>query len=99
MDTVEVVGVVASVKQGGLVPEDVPWVYLAIAQAPEPGTVRDVLVHATGNPDAQAAPVKQVLAELDGSVPAYEIKSMNATVAESVSLTRFSRSEEHTSEL
>lgn len=90
MDTVEVVGVVASVKQGGLVPEDVPWVYLAIAQAPEPGTVRDVLVHATGNPDAQAAPVKQVLAELDGSVPAYEIKSMNATVAESVSLTRFS---------
>jgi predicted permease len=90
VDTVEVVGVVASVKQGGLVPEEVPWVYLAIAQAPEPGTVRDVAVHTISDPDALASALKRVLAGLDGSVPAFDIKSMDATVADSVSLTRFS---------
>jgi putative ABC transport system permease protein len=90
VDTVEVVGVTASVKQGGLVPEDVPWVYLALAQSPITGVVDDIVLHAVGDPGAQAAAVRRVIASVDGSVPVYGIKSMSASVAQSVSMTRFS---------
>lgn len=90
VDTVEVVGVTASVKQGGLVPENVPWVYLPLAQSPITGVVDDIVVHTAGDPDAQASAVRRVMASVDGSVPVYGIKSMDASVAQSVSLTRFS---------
>jgi putative ABC transport system permease protein len=90
VDTVEVVGVTASVKQGGLVPENVPWVYLPLAQSPIVGVVDDIVVHTVGNPNAQAAAVRRVIASVDGSVPVYGMKSMDASVAQSVSLTRFS---------
>ncbi|MFI5231403.1 MAG: ADOP family duplicated permease [Gemmatimonadales bacterium] len=90
VDTVEVVGVTASVKQGGLVPENVPWVYLPLAQSPIVGVVDDIVVHTVGDPTAQASAVRRVMASVDGSVPVYGIKSMDASVAQSVSLTRFS---------
>lgn len=90
MDTVEVVGVTASVRQGGLVPEDVPWVYLSLAQSPIAGVVGDVVLRATGDPAGQAAAMRRVIASVDGSVPVYGIKSMDASVAQSVSMTRFS---------
>jgi predicted permease len=89
-DTVEVVGVVAPVKQGGLIPEDLPWIYKSIAQAPMLGSVRDVVVHTAGDAETQMNALKRAMTELDGSVPVYDIKSMNAAVAQSVSMTRFS---------
>lgn len=90
VDTVEVVGVTRSVKQGGLTPEDVPWVYLSLAQSPIVGVVKNIVLHTGGDPTGQAAALKRVIASIDGSVPVYGIKSMDASVAQSVSMTRFS---------
>ncbi len=89
-DTVEVVGVVASVKQGGLVPEDVPWVYFPLAQAPFVGVFNNIVVHTTSSPALLAAAVRRTVSHLDSSVPVVDVETMDDAVNQSVSITRFS---------
>jgi len=89
-DTVEIVGVVAHVKQGGLIAEDVPAIYLSLAQAPLSDMLDDIAVRTSGDPEAQTAALKRTVFSLDRTVPVYDVKTLNARVAESVSATRFS---------
>ncbi len=88
-DTVEVVGVVASVKQGGLlVNQDEPELYLPFAQSPSPFVA--VTLRTGGDPAAQGAALKQAIFRLDRTVPVSDIETMPARMARSVGTTRFS---------
>jgi predicted permease len=88
-DTVEIVGVVASVRQAGLlVNEDLPDLYRPFAQSPGPFVA--VTVRTAGDPAAQTAAVKQAIFRLDPTVPVSEVETMDARMAESVGTTRFS---------
>jgi putative ABC transport system permease protein len=88
-DTVEIVGVVASVRQGGLLlDEDLPQLYLPFAQSPTYFVA--VTVRTAGDPATQAAAVKQAIFSLDRTVPVSEIETMTSRMARSVGTTRFS---------
>ncbi len=90
MDTVEIVGIAAAVKQGGIVAEDVPWVYMSLDQARPSNGSLSVAIRASGKPEAQIMALKRALAGIDPTVPIFDVKSMDARVAQSVDLTRFS---------
>jgi len=88
-DTVEIVGVVASVKQGGLLPdEDMPELYAPFAQ--QPSYYVALTVRTGGNPAALTAAVKQTIFQLDPTVPVSDLETMHARMARSVGTTRFS---------
>jgi putative ABC transport system permease protein len=87
-DTMEVVGVVASVKQGGLTGEDRPEIYLPFAQSPS--NFADVAVRTSTSAEAQTGEIKRVIAGLDGTVPLSDVKTESARIRESVGTTRFS---------
>lgn len=89
-DTVKIVGVVSHVQQGGLIAEDVPAVYLSLAQNPLSGYFQDIAVRTSGDPVAQTATLKHAVSGLDRTVPIYDVKTLSARVAESVGTTRFS---------
>ncbi len=78
------------VKQEGLVPEDVPWIYFPLEQAPFLGVFNDVVIHTTGNPATLAAAVRRTISALDSSVPVFDVATMDNAVDQSVSITRFS---------
>jgi putative ABC transport system permease protein len=88
-DTVQIVGVVASVKQGGLLAhEDLAQFYLPFAQAPYPFVA--VIVRTAGDPAAQTAAVKQAIFRLDPTIPVSDVETMDARMGQSVGTTRFS---------
>jgi predicted permease len=90
---VEIVGVVAQVKQGGLVADDIPWIYFPLAQAPTTfdfGEGMTVAVRTAGEPVAQTSNVRRVIQGIDASVPFYDVRTMEQRVAESVGTPRFS---------
>jgi predicted permease len=90
---VEIVGVVSQVKQGGLIADDIPWIYFPLAQAPTTfdfGQGMTVVVRTAGDPEAVTAGVRRVMRGIDGSVPFYDVRTMEARVAESVGTPRFS---------
>jgi putative ABC transport system permease protein len=88
-DTVEIVGVVASVRQRGLlVNEDLPNLYRPFAQSPFPSVA--VTVRTGGDPAAQTESVKQAIFRLDRTIPVSHIETMTARMARSVGTTRFS---------
>jgi putative ABC transport system permease protein len=89
-DTVSIVGVAASVRQGGLIAEEVPALYLPLAQAPLPGLVSNVAIRVSGDPVAQTSALKRAISTVDRNVPVFDIKTMDDRVAESVGTTRFS---------
>ena len=90
---VEIVGVVSQVKQGGLVADDIPWIYFPLAQAPTTfdfGEGMTVVVRTAGEPVAQTSNVRRVIQGIDASVPFYDVRTMEQRVAESVGTPRFS---------
>jgi len=87
-DTVEIVGVVASVKQRGLAADDWPEIYVPFAQAPS--NIAYVAVRTSGDPEAQTAAVKRVIFNLDRTVPVSEVETMTERMVQSVGTTRFS---------
>ena len=87
-DTLTIVGIVASVKQGGLVAVDLPEMYGPMAQSNEP--FASVAVHTTGDPATAGATIRRVVASLDPTVPVSDIVTMNAYMAQSIGTTRFS---------
>jgi putative ABC transport system permease protein len=89
-DTVEIVGVVSHVQQGGLLDEDVPAVYFSLAQNPLAGYFEDIAVRTSGDPTAQTSALKHAVSSLDRTIPIYDVKTLSARVAESVGTTRFS---------
>jgi putative ABC transport system permease protein len=87
-DTLEIVGVVAPVKQNGLTAEDVPVMYVPNAQFPN--IYFDVEVRTSGDPAALTAMVKSAVTNLDPMVPVSDVQTMSARVAQQVGTTRFS---------
>jgi putative ABC transport system permease protein len=89
-DTLTVVGVAAAIRQGGLKADDVPLLYASYAQLPLALSTVSVSVRTNGEPEAQAAVIRQTVATLDPLAPVSNVKTMTARVAESVGTTRFS---------
>jgi predicted permease len=87
-DTLEIVGVVGSVKSKGLAANDVPFMYGPIAQRPAFKALF-ATVRAAGDPDLATQPLKRVIASLDPLMPVSEIRSAKALLVDTVGTTRF----------
>ncbi len=87
-DTIQIVGVIATVKEGGLAADEYPEIYAPLAQYDEP--VIALAVRTSGDPDALTAPLRRVVAGVDPTVPLSEIRTMSAWMARSIDTTRFS---------
>jgi putative ABC transport system permease protein len=87
-DTLEIVGVVASIKASGLAADATPGIYISVEQR-SPLTSH-VEVRARGNPKALARIVTATVASLDPSVPVSEVETMDEIMMQSIGLTRFS---------
>ena len=89
-DTLTIVGVVASVSQGGLVAEDVPVLYAAYAQCPILFDDIEVATRTDADPAGEVASLSRAVHDIDASVPVSDVKTLSALVAQSVSTTSFS---------
>jgi putative ABC transport system permease protein len=93
--TLDIVGVVRSVKQFGLGAETVPQIYMPFAQRLDKAWVKDgvnayVAVRTKGDAEAQTKTLENVLANLDPMVPVYHFETLSERTAKSVGTTRFS---------
>jgi putative ABC transport system permease protein len=86
-DTMQIVGIVASVKQGGFTESDRPGIYLSLAQTPD--TFATVAVRSSGDPAAQTDVIRRVIGSLDPAVPVFNIETMSDRMADTVGTTRF----------
>ena len=86
-DTLQIVGVVTSVKQGGPNAEDRPEIYVPMAQFPS--TFAFVIVHTLGPPESETRLLKHVIAGLDRGVPVSDVMTMKDRMLQSVGTTRF----------
>jgi putative ABC transport system permease protein len=91
----EVVGVVADVRAEGLSRDPVPEFYLPMLQAPHASwswTDRTLTVTArsAGDPVALLAPLRRAVAEVDPSVPLYNLGTMQGRLVDSLAESRFS---------
>ncbi len=86
-DTVEVVGVVTTVKQGAPDGEDRPEIYVPIAQFPSPFVY--LVAHTSGAPEAETKVLKQTIANLDRNVPVSDVMTMSERLLQSAGTTRF----------
>jgi putative ABC transport system permease protein len=87
-DTVEIVGVVATVKLGGLAGQDVPEIYVPMDQYPE--FTAALAVRTKGDPDAFSETLKRVLANIDPTMSVYDVETMRQRMAQSLDATQFS---------
>jgi putative ABC transport system permease protein len=89
--TVEIVGVVASVKENGLAADVEPTIYGPFAQTLGARIVQAfVSIRTAGDPDAQVPALRRTVASLDRLVPISDIKTMSERMGQSVDATRFS---------
>jgi putative ABC transport system permease protein len=86
-DTLQIVGVVATVKQAGLIADDRPAIYVPFAQYPDNFAV--IALRASGDPAAHEKTIKQVVATLDRTVPVSNVGTMSDRMLRSVGATRF----------
>jgi ABC-type antimicrobial peptide transport system permease subunit len=86
-DTLQIIGLVASVKEGGLAAEDLPTVYIPIAQSPE--SFADLEIRTAADPAHFASIVKRAIAEVDPTVGVSDIEPLSVRMADSVGTTRF----------
>lgn len=86
-DTVRIVGVVASVKQAGLMQPDRPEMYWSFAQFPNTGGY--LAIRTSGDPRSYARLVRRAVDSVDPSVPISDIETMNERMAASLGTSRF----------
>jgi predicted permease len=91
----EVVGVVADVRAQGLSEEPSPEFYLPMLQAPSAAwtwTDRTLTVAARASGDAVSllGPLRRAIAEVDPTLPLYNLGTMQGRVVESLAESRFS---------
>jgi putative ABC transport system permease protein len=84
----EIVGVVADVRQHGLVKEPAPEVYLPFAQ--EPVSLIGYAVRAAGDPGALAGPLRQAIWQVDKDQPVSYVLPLATMAAETTALQRTS---------
>ncbi len=90
-DTLQIVGVVAPVKENGLAADLEPTYYRPTAQLLGARAVQVfVSLRTVGDPQAQTRVLKQTVAGLDRLVPVTDIKTMTERLDQSVGSTRFS---------
>ncbi len=77
----EIVGVVAHVKNYGVDEESRVEVYLPYAQSPA-GSVPTILLRTAGDPGALAGGLRHALKAADPQIPAYEIRTLVDVVSE-----------------
>jgi len=85
----EIVGVVGDVKQFGLGEEVGMQTYIPLGQSGSQMWSVQVALRTATDPLAQVEPVKRALSELDRSLPIYDVRTMEAAIAESVAPRRF----------
>ncbi len=88
-DTLEIVGVVAPVKQDGLTAEYAPEMYEALAQT-NYGFATAIAIRTSGVPAAQTATLRRVIGGLDRTVPISQLRTLSQVVAQTVGTVRFS---------
>ena len=91
----EVVGVVNDVRAAGLQEEPEPEFYLPMVQAPDAAwtwTDRTMTVVARGERDAVSlmGPLSRAIAEIDPSLPVYNLETMQGRLVDSLAQSRFS---------
>lgn len=86
-ELVEIVGVVADVKQAGLREPAPPQVYRPHQQAPTPGLT--LLVRTAGDPAALAGAVRAEVRALDPEQPLGTVSTLEETLAGSIAQSRF----------
>ena len=74
-DTTEIVGITASVKQGGFAEPDLPQFYMPITELMRPFAY--IEVRTPGDPDAYAVTLRKVVADLDRAAPVSDVKAMS----------------------
>jgi putative ABC transport system permease protein len=89
-DTLEIVGVAASIRQGGLKADDVPVMYVPYAQIPFTLPTVAIAVRTHGEPEALTATLQRTVSRLDPLAPVSQVESLSTHVMEWVGTTRFS---------
>jgi predicted permease len=87
-DTLEIVGVAASVKQNGLATEDRPEMYVPFSQFPAAHAF--VALRTSANPVTETRDLKEAVASVDPTMPISDVESMNERMAQTIGMTRFS---------
>ena len=85
-----IVGVVGDVKVSALDAETRPMIYMPIFQIPRARPNVIFVARTDASPSALAASVRDAIRSVDRELPAYDIRTMNDVVAESVARRRFS---------
>lgn len=83
----EVVGIVGDVRHLGLDEDEVPMFYTPHAQQPSYHTMT-LVVRTAGGTEGLASAVRAELRELDGSVPLYQVRTIDAVLARAVARPR-----------
>jgi putative ABC transport system permease protein len=86
----EIVGVVGDVKQFGLGEDVSMQTYIPLGQAGSEIWDVQVALRTATDPSAQIEPVKRALAEMDATLPIYNVDTMEDAISESVAPRRFS---------
>ena len=87
-DTLEIVGVVATIKETGLTAEDRPAIYAPFSQFPF--TYAEVAVRTAATVGATTRLIKGVVAGLDPTVPVSNVETMSERMVQAMGTTRFS---------
>ncbi|HKR12941.1 MAG TPA: ABC transporter permease [Pyrinomonadaceae bacterium] len=83
----EIVGVTANVRNNELREQPDPEVYFSVHQSPFRGV--SVVIRSSVEADSLAGTIRQVVSEVDKSVPVSDVKTMEHIVGESVTQPRF----------
>jgi putative ABC transport system permease protein len=90
--TMQIVGVVGTVKENGLIADDVPAFYVPYAQIVDGSLIRstNIAVRTIGDPRALTATVRRAIAELDPMAPVSDVATMSDRLGRSIGTIRFS---------
>ena len=81
-----IIGVVGGIKHGSLTEGKYPHIYMAMAQAPQPGAT--FVVRTDGPPEASFSTFRNVIKQVDPDMPFYLVRSMPEIIGETLSTQR-----------
>lgn len=84
----EIVGVVGTVNYSGLDAEAAPTMYVPLTQ--DPFNTLWVVARTAGDPNALTGTVRQILGDIDRTLPAYSITPLSTVLDDSIAQRRFS---------
>jgi predicted permease len=81
---INIVGVTADVKHYGLERPMRPGLYFPVPQMANRTSAMAVVVRTKGDPDAAANTVRQIVGEIDRTLPLYRVQTMERAIADSL---------------